>query len=294
LFVVGLTGDIGAGKSTLIKIWHGLGAHVLDADAAAKRMWQNPDICAEAAERWGDDILEGGGVNFAKIAEKAFADEKEYRYMIGLIHPGTRAQLTREVSALRGWVAAEIPLLFESGGHDWLDCVVYVTAPEEARVARNRARGWSGGEIARRERYLLSSEEKQASADIALRNDGTAEQWADTAREIGAAFLKMASARELTTQCATEQEAREIAGALLDGRLAACVNIAPVTSLYLWNGETEAASEWSLTCKTTESALRGAIACVKARHSYELPAVTVKEYCGGDAATLRWIAESCV
>lgn len=293
MFVVGLTGDVGAGKSTLMKVWRALGAHIIDSDAVAKSQWQKTEIREKAAARWGADILEGAGVNFARIAEAAFTDEAEYRFMIGLIHPPTRVELTREACSLRGWIIAEIPLLFEAGRHDWIDCVVYVTAPSERRVARNKARGWDDGEIARRERFMLDSEKKRAMSDLVLCNDASLASWTETAERTGRLFQKMSAVRELTTQCASEEEAERIARALLNNRLAACVNIAETKSLYRWQGEIERASEWSLTCKTTMSAMRRAIGCIKSEHSYELPAISAREFCGGDAATLRWIVEAC-
>lgn len=292
MFVVGLTGDVGAGKSTLSDVWRTLGAKVIDADEAAKRQWLVPEIRESAAARWGREILCGGGVDFARIAEIAFADEDEYRYMIDLIHPATRADLTREVRASGGWVVAEIPLLFEGACHDWIDFVVYATAPIEDRIARNRVRGWDGEEVARRERFLLDSREKRAMADLVLFNDSTLEVWAGTARRTGALFARMGTVRELLTCCGSKAEAETIACLLAERRLAACVNISRVRSVYRWQGKIETGEEWRLVCKTTEGELREAVRCIRENHSYDLPAITWRDS-GGKADTLRWVAESC-
>ncbi len=293
MFVVGLTGDVGAGKSTLAGAWRALGAHVIDADAVAKRQWLKPEIREKAASRWGSDMLRDEGVNFAKIAEIAFADETEYRYMINLVHPGTRVDLTREATSLRGWIVAEIQLLFEAGRHDWIDYVVYATAPEKSRLQRNRVRGWGDGEIKRRERFLLDSARKQEMADLVMNNDSTLESWGERAERTGRMFLAMSSVREVVTFCASFAEAEKLAHILVENRLVACANIEEVKSCYRWRRRVETSTEWSLLCKTTEAAMRKAIQCIKANHSYELPAITARDICGADAATLRWVVESC-
>lgn len=292
MFVVGLTGDVGAGKSALSGVWRTMGARVIDADEAAKRQWSVPEIRERAAARWGGEIFRGDGVNFARIAEIAFADENEYRYMIELIHPATRADLTREVRASGGWVVVEIPLLFEGVRHDWIDFVVYATAPLEERIARNRVRGWDAEEVARRERFLLDPREKRAMADLVLSNDSTLEAWAETARRTGALFSRMGAVRELSTCCGSRAEAEKIAAVLVERRLAACVNISQVKSVYRWQGDVETGKEWRLICKTTEGELREAVRCIRENHSYDLPAIVWRDLCG-EADSLRWIVESC-
>ena len=75
MLTVGLTGDVGAGKSTLSKVWEEMGAAVIDADRVARDMWQLPDVQKMASERWGSDFFEDDQKSvFAKIAEKIFSD----------------------------------------------------------------------------------------------------------------------------------------------------------------------------------------------------------------------------
>ncbi len=171
MLVTALTGDVGAGKSTLSRVWRDMGANVVDADEIAKEQWMCPEVAGVARARWGDDVYgPDGRPDYAKIAECAFANEAEHRFTIELIHPRTRAEITRRVNALRGWIVAEIPLLFEAGVHDWVDHIVFASAPRDARVARNRARNWDEREILRREKNLLPSLEKQKKSDLVLSN----------------------------------------------------------------------------------------------------------------------------
>lgn len=289
-----LTGDVGAGKSTLLGVWRDMGACVVCADEIAKAQWSRPEIMRAIVARWGDGVLRDGRPDFAAIASHAFANEEEHRFTNELIHPPTRAEITRLVRSARGWTVAEIPLLFEAGVHDWVDCIIYATAPLAARAVRNAARGWDEAEITRREKHLLDSGEKIKKSDIVMTNDGTLEEWLAHARELGDVMLRASGVCELHTCCGSRDEAERIASILVDNRLAACVNIGDVASIYRWNGEICLDSECALTCKTTASARREAISCIKANHSYDLPAITTTELAHSDFATLRWVAENCV
>jgi dephospho-CoA kinase len=293
MLTAAVTGDVGAGKSTLVRIWASLGANVIDADSAAKAQWSKPDVLSRAVARWGASVSKDGAADFAEIARKAFASEEDYRFMNSLIHPGTRADIRRKAASFRGLVVLEIPLLFEAGGFGWIDYVVYVSAPDDLRGQRNAARGWDGAEIARRERFMESPDEKKAKSDLVLVNGGDIEIWEAAAREHGERLMAMATACELTTCCGSLEDARRIASILVQQHLAACVNISEVRSCYFWDGRICDEPEWRLSCKTTERALVPAMECVRANHPYELPAMTSAELSRSDIRTLSWIAESC-
>jgi periplasmic divalent cation tolerance protein len=91
----------------------------------------------------------------------------------------------------------------------------------------------------------------------------------------------------------SEQEARKIAHALVDRKLAACVNIVPqIESVYRWQGQVESAKEWLLLIKTTGEKFPAVRDAIRELHSYELPeciAVTIND---GSAEYLQWIADS--
>lgn len=294
MFVVGLTGDVGAGKSSLVETWRAQGASVVNADEIAKEQWRRPEVLKSAVARWGSGILKDDGfVDFSAVAGKVFADDAEYAYMNALIHPWTRMEMSRRIANLRGWAVAEIPLLFEAGRHEWIDYVVYVTASEETRIARNLVRGWDKGEISRRERFLMNAAEKRNLSDIVLENEGDAVCWAKTAEKWGRVFKEMASTCELVTYCASREEAETISRSLVENGLAACVNVSETESRYLWKGEVCQSREWMLSGKTTLRLLHKAKNAIKTLHSYDLPAIVVREFWHADAETLKWIADSC-
>ena len=103
----------------------------------------------------------------------------------------------------------------------------------------------------------------------------------------------MTDKRIVLTTAGSEEEARKIARALVERRVAACVNIVPqITSIYRWQGKVEEAREWLLIVKTTAAAfgqVRGAIAEL---HSYELPECICLTIEDGSPAYLQWIADS--
>lgn len=176
MLVVGLTGDVGAGKSTVGRIWKELGAAVIDADTLAKDLWKEPDVLQQALNRWGPEIVDHAGKLIpSRVASIVFENPDEYRWLCDLLHPRVRVRLERYVESSNGWIVVEIPLLFEGGIPWWVDMTVYVVAPVETRVARNTHRGWNLAEIHRRESWLLPREEKIGRAHLVLENDRTLE-----------------------------------------------------------------------------------------------------------------------
>ncbi|MGQ0520186.1 MAG: divalent-cation tolerance protein CutA [Actinomycetota bacterium] len=95
---------------------------------------------------------------------------------------------------------------------------------------------------------------------------------------------------QVTTAAASRDEATLIADALLEARLAACVQVVgPVRSRYWWKGRIEAAEEWLCVAKTTAARAGEAVAEIGRRHSYETPEITVTPVTGGSDRYLAWI-----
>lgn len=192
MLALGVTGDVGAGKSTLTRFWKEMGASVLDADEIVRSLWKRPDVIGKAVSRWGRGVADNGGnILRGEIAARAFSCAEDYAWLCGLLHPLVRIEMERISASLEGWVVAEIPLLFEGGVPEWIDATVYLAAPEEKRRDRNSARGWDGREILRRESFLLPSEEKKRRADMVLENTGTLEDLRETAGKKALFFRRL-------------------------------------------------------------------------------------------------------
>ncbi|MDP9070162.1 MAG: divalent-cation tolerance protein CutA [Actinomycetota bacterium] len=101
-----------------------------------------------------------------------------------------------------------------------------------------------------------------------------------------------AACYQVLTTTATKEEAALVADALLEKRLAACVQVAgPLESRYWWQGRLELAAEWLCVAKTTEDRLEEVVATIRLTHSYDTPEVTATRIAYGDRSYLEWIAE---
>jgi len=103
----------------------------------------------------------------------------------------------------------------------------------------------------------------------------------------------MTGKKLVLTTSGSQEEAREIARALVERRLAACVNlVGPMESVYRWKGKVETAGEWLLIIKTSAEAIERVRKTIKELHSYELPECIELPIEGGSAEYLQWIGES--
>jgi dephospho-CoA kinase len=179
--LVGLTGGMGAGKSTALVALERLGAVTLSTDAVVHELYAGDERLREAVvERWGAEVAPGGVVDRAAIARRAFAGEGERRWLETLLWPlvGERVwEWLTEVRARRPAPRAavvEVPLLFEAGMEGLYDATVAIVAPEELRRERAAARGHELQE--ERAARQLTQEEKARRATFTVRNEGSEQE----------------------------------------------------------------------------------------------------------------------
>ena len=186
--VLAVTGDVGAGKSTVSKLFASLGGFLIDADRVVAELWRSPEVVAVASERWGKGVLdESGRVVHAAVAKIIFSDRKEYDWTTALLHPRVKREIKDRIDRLdmaNSWAVVEIPLLFEAGVAPWVTVKVFVTAAREIRLCRCRVRGWDEAELLRRESFFMDSEKRMGWSDFVVRNDGTLEDLERIVREI--------------------------------------------------------------------------------------------------------------
>ena len=168
-----VTGEIGAGKSTVSKILARLiNCTLIDADVIAAEVWLRPDVKDMAASRWGNSILDAqGNIIKAEVARRIFADDEEYKFCNAMLHPLVMKEIRRLTENVDAVV--EIPLLPEAGRPEWIDRAVYVEADFNVRAERCRLRGWKNDELIRREKFLLPKTERIAVCDYIIRNEGS-------------------------------------------------------------------------------------------------------------------------
>jgi len=180
IYRVGLTGGLGAGKSTVARRFVELGFPVLDADAVVHELYRAGGKGARAVAReFGEEFLdERGTVDRPRLASRVFGDPAAVARLNALVHPLVLEALTawyRELES-RGEPAGvvEATLLLEAGGRSRYEFIVTVSAPEELRVARVLARNPGAGEAEVRARIAaqMSDEERERVSDTVLVNDG--------------------------------------------------------------------------------------------------------------------------
>jgi dephospho-CoA kinase len=177
---VGLTGGLGAGKSTALAALERLGAATLSTDAVVHELYATPELRDAVVARWGEAVAPGGVVDRAQIAKHAFATPEDRGWLEGEIWPRVAARIVawREEVAARDPAPAaavvETPLLFEAGMDGIYDATVAVIADEAVRAERAAARGHVG--VDERAARQLPQEEKSRRATYTVSNSGSIEQ----------------------------------------------------------------------------------------------------------------------
>ncbi len=182
-FVIGLTGGIAAGKSSVARMLAELGAPVLDADQLAREVTRPGSAALRAiVESFGAEVLTAAGeLDRAALGRRVFTDPEARRRLEAITHPAIVAEGERRIAELgaagQRAVVYEAALLCETGRHRELDRLIVVTAEDATRVSRLMARSaLSRVEAEARLRAQLPQEQKAALADYLIDNSGSLEQ----------------------------------------------------------------------------------------------------------------------
>lgn len=206
-FVLGLTGSIGSGKSTVAGMLAESGAAIVDADAIARELLApGQPLVAEVARVFGPGLLdEAGALRRRALAERVFADREELARLNALVHPRVRAEELRQIEALRSraLVVLDVPLLFEAGMRDLVDLAAVVTISERERFRRLRARGLSEREVLARLGMQMPQSHKLALADAVIDNSGTL---ARTRQQVAALLQRLKSEYGVSSESPAETE----------------------------------------------------------------------------------------
>ena len=176
--VIGLTGQIGAGKTTAAEILRSFGAEVIDADRIGREVVdRSTALRRRLARAFGADILTPTGrLRRERLAERAFADPQAKATLDRLVHPPLLRELRRQVRAAerRGRVAViDAALLLDWELDREVDCVLVIHASKARRLERLRRRGMSQADARARLRRQLPLREYRRRADRVISNDGS-------------------------------------------------------------------------------------------------------------------------
>jgi len=177
--VIGLVGQVCAGKSTVADAFKRRGALVYDADRLVAELYMDRGVVKQVQLMFGNDVVNiDGTVNKRALAQIAFTDPAQLKRLTQeIIYPRTGAALDAVLKNFRNSdvpaLILDAPTLFEAGRSTVCDRVLFVGAPLERRKEWARKRGWDDNELERRERRLNDETAKRRKADAALENSGS-------------------------------------------------------------------------------------------------------------------------
>ena len=186
--VIGITGGIASGKSTIAKILGSLGASVISADKICHRLVNTKSMSQKIINRWGDHVQDKyGKIERHKLGKIVFADKKELAALNRIIHPEAIKQIKNRIAKLRNEsttvaIVLDAALLVESNLIDICDITLFVDTRKNTCKARvKNSRKWPSDEITKREKFQSSLREKREIADIVISNN---QHQADTLKQV--------------------------------------------------------------------------------------------------------------
>jgi dephospho-CoA kinase len=188
--IIGITGGIGSGKSTVARMFGELGCLVINADEQVQQAYRDPEVVQQIRVWWGDEVVGADGqVNRAKIADIIFGDSDQRQNLQTLLHPivaelRQRRMLDAADDPQVHAVVWDTPLLFEAGLRGGCDAIVFVESPLIQRLARvSQTRGWGEEELHRREKSQWPLDKKREISDYIIDNTADADYVRGQVRE---------------------------------------------------------------------------------------------------------------
>lgn len=178
MLLVGLTGGIGSGKSTVARMLAERGAVIIDADTFAREALDlgTPGFDSVVAAFGTEILAPDGAIDRAALGRRVFGDDGALRTLEAIVHPHVRASIARGIAAQAETdhvIVVDSPLIVETGQRDMFPVLIVVVAPEDQQVARLARRGLTEDEARSRIQAQLPTQDKAAVADVVLDNGGT-------------------------------------------------------------------------------------------------------------------------
>ncbi len=174
---IGLTGNIGSGKTVVSGVFTTLGIPVYYADAESKKFLDDPAVKNEVVRHFGYGILTNSQeINTRSLASIVFTDGQSLKLLNSVLHPRIMRDFRNWASLLsdKHYVIQEAAIIFESGLRAEFDYIIHVSCPKETAidrvVKRDRVDGHS---VLRRMQFQLDDDEKSEMSDFVIRNDGS-------------------------------------------------------------------------------------------------------------------------
>ncbi len=194
--VIGITGGIASGKSTIAEMLESLGANLIDADKICHELINNKDITHEITKRWGSHIQDNhGNIKRNALAEIVFTDRKEVSALNSIIHPKAIKRIKSNIAKLRVEAATkaivlDAALLVESNLVDICDVVLFVnTEKDRCKTRVQNTRKWPLDEIAKREKFQGLLPQKREISDVIINNNDSKEDTLNQVKDFWSQFI---------------------------------------------------------------------------------------------------------
>jgi len=173
MIIVGLTGGIGSGKSTVARFFKEFGVPVYNSDKQARKLMHKSKKLRKAIIKLlGKDAYDGKKLNSSGIAQKVFADKELLEALNSLVHPAVKKHFQKWANKQKpDYVIQEAAVLFENGSYKNYDYIILVRAPLTSRIARIQERdGSTEADVKARIKHQWSDEEKSALSHYIIDN----------------------------------------------------------------------------------------------------------------------------
>ncbi|MFH1678160.1 MAG: dephospho-CoA kinase [Candidatus Omnitrophota bacterium] len=179
--IVGITGNFGAGKTTVANMFRDLGAKLIDADKIAHRLMRNQEEAyKQIIVSFGKEVLSGGRhcIDRKKLAAVVFKDAKALKRLNRIMHPGILSIIKNKIKEASDnkFLVIEAALLIESGLLSWVDKLIVVKSDPKIQMKRLGKNGLTLKEIKQRLRVQMPQGEKIRHADFVIDNSGVREK----------------------------------------------------------------------------------------------------------------------
>lgn len=173
--IIGLTGGIGSGKTTIANHFKAAGVPVYIADDEARLLMQSAVIIEEIKKVFGQIVFDNSILNRQKLAEIVFNNPKKLKQLNAIIHPAVKKHFANWVLDFKSspYIIYEAAILFESGSYKNCDKIITVTAPIELRITRVIKRDKTTAEnVLKRIEAQWNDEQRMAKSDFVIQNVG--------------------------------------------------------------------------------------------------------------------------